>query len=330
MFDETSQISLLLSERLESLDAERDTLIVRIKEDTPRKYPLRSLREIILLHACTIESTALAALADANVPLLLLNGRGEYAATLWPGPIKNFHPRQAQFEAYSDPARRLEVARRIVAVKLDSFRRISRERDEAYDPATEDEALASATNFDEVRGVEGAATREHYARMSRWLRGGEFVFVERTKRPPRDAVNALLSLSYTLTMNTTLAAVNTVGLDPAFGFLHEDYYGRPSLACDLMEPWRADVAERFVLRALNRRELRHEHFEDGNPADGVMLNTAGRREYFGRWFPFIHEEKRSLPGFVVEITFREAIFAHVRSFAKWLRREADSWPPGWP
>jgi CRISPR-associated protein Cas1 len=327
MFDETSQISLLLSERIESLDAERDTLIVRLKEDKPRKYPLRSLREVILLHSCTVESNALSALADANVPLLLLNGRGEYAATLWPGPIKNFYPRQAQFDAYRDPARRLEIARRIVATKLAAFRRIARERDDPYDGTTEDTALLSATDLDAIRGVEGAATREHYARMSKWLRGGEFVFVERTKRPPRDPVNALLSLSYTLTMNTTLAAVNTVGLDPAFGFLHEDYYGRPSLACDLMESWRADAAERFVLRALNRKELRREHFDESTPAEGVALNAEGRKEYFGRWFPFMHEEKRSLPGFVVELTFREAIFAHTRAFAKWLRGEAESWPP---
>jgi CRISPR-associated protein Cas1 len=327
MFDESAQISLLLSERIESLDAERDTLIVRFKEEKLRKYPLRSLREIILLHACTIESKALTSLADANVPLLLLNGRGEYAASLYPGPIKNFYPRQAQFDSYRDPSRRLEIARRIVAVKLAAFRRIARERDDTYEFTAEDAALANAVDFDAIRGVEGAATREHYARMSGWLKGGEFVFVERTKRPPRDPVNALLSLAYTLTMNTTLAAVHTVGLDPAFGFLHEDYYGRPSLACDLMEPWRADAAERFVLRSLNRRELRREHFEETNPADGVMLNAEGRKEFFGRWFPFIHEEKRSLPGFVVELTFREAIFAHTRTFAKWLRGETDSWPP---
>ena len=89
----------------------------------------------------------------------------------------------------------------------------------------------------------------------------------------------------------------------------------------------ADAAERFVLRALNRRELRREHFEDGNPADGVLLNAEGRKEFFGKWFPFMHEEKRSLPGFVVGLTFREAIFAHTRAFAKWLRGEADNWPP---
>lgn len=327
MFDETAQISLSLSERIESLDAARDTLIVRLKEEKPRKYPLRSLREVILLHSCTIESNALAALADANVPLLILNGRGEYSASLYPGPIKNFYPRQAQFDAYRDPNRRLKIAQTIIAAKLASFRRIAQERDDSYDGSTEDAGLKAATDLDMVRGVEGAATREHYARMAGWLRGGEFVFVERTKRPPRDPVNALLSLAYTLTMSTSLAAVNTVGLDPAFGFLHEDYYGRPSLACDLMEPWRADTAERFVLRALNRRELRGEHFENGNPADGVMLNVEGRKEFFGKWFPFVHEEKRSLPGFVVPLTFREAMFAHARAFAKWLRGEADNWPP---
>lgn len=327
MFDETAQISLLLSERIQSLDAERDTLIVRLKEEKSRKYPLRSLREIILLHSCTMESNTLTSLAEANVPLLLLNGRGEYSASLHPGPIKNFYPRQAQFDAYREPDRRLEIARTIVAAKLASFRRIAQERDDPYDGNVEDASLERATDLDMIRGVEGAATREHYARMGKWLRGAEFVFVERTKRPPRDPVNALLSLAYTLTMNTTLAAVNTVGLDPAFGFLHEDYYGRPSLACDLMEPWRADVAERFVLRSVNRRELRGEHFDNGNPADGVLLNAGGRKEFFGRWFPFIHEEKRSLPGFVVPLTFREAIFAHTRVFAKWLRGEADDWPP---
>ncbi len=328
MFDETAQISLLLSEHIESLGSERDTLIVRFKDERPRKYPLRALREVILLHGCTLESGVLCALADANVPLLLLNGHGEYAATLFPGPIKNFYPRQAQFDAYRDPARRTEIARRIVAAKLASFRRIAAERGESYDPVAEDAALAGAGDLDALRGVEGAATREHYARMAGWLRGGEFVFVERTKRPPRDAVNALLSLSYTLTMNTTLAAINTVGLDPAFGFLHDDYYGRPSLGCDLMEPWRAEVAERFVLRVLNRRELRHEHFDEAKPADGVVLNNEGRKEYFGRWFVYMHEEQRALSGTGVELTFREAIFANVRLFAKFLRGESTTWPGG--
>jgi CRISPR-associated protein Cas1 len=326
MFDETAKITLLVSEKIDSMDVERDTLILRFKEEKPRKYPLRSLREVILLHSCTIESGALVALAEANVPLLVLNRRGEYAGTLFSGPIKNFYPRQAQFDAYRDPARRLEIARRIVAAKLTALRRLARERDDNYDTAVEDAALAAAKDFDEVRGVEGVATREHYNRMRLWLKASDFIFEGRTKRPPQDPVNALLSLAYTMTMNTTHAAVNTVGLDPAYGFLHEDYYGRPSLACDLMEPWRSEMAERFVLRVCNRRELRREHFTDGNPADGVMLTPEGKKEFFSRWLPFAHEEKRRLDGFTVEVTYREAVFASVRCFAKFLRGEADRWP----
>jgi CRISPR-associated protein Cas1 len=327
MPDETALVSLLLTEKVETLDAQRDTLVCRLREGGPRKYPLRSLREIILLHSCTVESGALVALAEANVPLLLLNWRGEYAATLQPGPLKNFYPRMAQFDAFRDPVRRLEAARTIVAAKLSAQRAMSRERDTPHDPTAEDAALAVASNADALRGVEGTATREHYARMSGWVRDSEFAFEGRTKRPPRDPVNALLSLAYTMTMGTTLAAINTVGLDPAFGFLHEDYYGRPSLACDLMEPWRTDVAERFVLRAINRRELRREHFEEAGEAEGIMLNDAGRKEFFGRWFPFVHEEKRRVPGITAEVTFREAIFTHVRAFAQWLRGERERWPP---
>lgn len=326
MPDETALVSLLLTEKIETLDAQRDTLICRLKEGPLRKYPLRSLREVILLHSCAVETGALVALAEANVPLLLLSWRGEYAASLQPGPLKNFYPRMAQFDAYRDPARRHEVARTIVAAKLAAFRTMARERDAAYDPTAEDAALAAAADGDTLRGVEGAATREHFARLGTWLRGSEFVFEGRTRRPPRDPVNALLSLAYTMTLGTTLAAINTVGLDPAFGFLHEDYYGRPSLACDLMEPWRTEAAERFVLRAVNRRELRREHFEEAGDAEGVILSTEGKKEFFGRWFPFMHEEARRLPGIVREATFREAIFTHVRAFAQWLRGERDSWP----
>ena len=327
MPDETALVSLLLTEKIESLDAQRDTLICRLKEGGLRKYPLRTLREIILLHSCTVETGALVALAEANVPLLLLSWRGEYAATLQPGPLKDFYPRMAQFDAYRDPARRLETARTIVAAKLASFRRMAQERDTEHNTAAEDAALSAAADGDALRGVEGAATREHFARMSGWVRGSDFVFEGRSKRPPRDPVNALLSLTYTMTMGTTLAAINTVGLDPAFGFLHEDYYGRPSLACDLMEPWRTEAAERFVLRAVNRRELRREHFEEAGEAEGVMLSAEGKKEFFGRWFPFMHEEKRRIPGIVAEVTFREAIFTHVRAFAQWLRGERESWPP---
>jgi CRISPR-associated protein Cas1 len=327
MPDETALLSLLLTEKIDSLDAQRDTLICRLKEGAPRKYPLRTLREIILLHSCAVETGALVALAEANVPLLLLNWRGEYAATLQPAPLKNFYPRQAQFDAYRDPARRLDTARAIVAAKLAALRGMARERDTACDPTAEDAALTAAADGNALRGVEGAATREHYSRIGQWLRGSEFTFEGRTKRPPRDPVNALLSLAYTMTLGTTLAAINTVGLDPAFGFLHDDYCGRPSLACDLMEPWRTQAAERFVLRAINRRELRREHFQDAGPAEGVLLSPEGKKEFFSRWLPFLHEEKRRIAGITAEVTFREAIFTHVRAFSQWLRGERDSWPP---
>jgi hypothetical protein len=72
--------------------------------------------------------------------------------------------------------------------------------------------------------------------------------------------------------------------------------------------------------------LRREHFTEGNAADGVMLSQEGKREFFSRWFMFAHEERRRLEGFAVEVTYREAIFADVRCFAKFLRRESDSWP----
>lgn len=103
------------------------------------------------------------------------------------------------------------MARIIVAAKLAAFRTMAREREVAYDPIAEDIALAAATDGDALRGVEGAATRQHFARLATWVRGAEFSFDGRTRRPPRDSVNALLSLAYTMTLGSTLAAINIVG-----------------------------------------------------------------------------------------------------------------------
>lgn len=322
MSEENSRISLLLTEKVDRLDASKDVLIVRFQELKPRKYPIRSLREVILYRSCSIESRAISVLSRGNVPLLLLDGRGEYAGALQPGPIKNFYPRKAQMESYFNTRRRVEIAKDMVREKLLAMRRMTKERLEDYDE-TIFRSLEEASDLDALRGVEGSATRKHYEHLGRWLEPSGFLFEGRTKRPPADPVNSMLSLSYSLTMSTNLAAINLVGLDPAFGFLHEDYYGRPSLACDLMEPWRTDLAERFVLRICNRQEIRPDHFTYGSPAEGCLLNSEGRKKFFGKWFPFLCEDKRRIHGHSVEITFREAIYRSARIFAKKLRGETN-------
>src|SRR5207253_7435129 len=104
----------------------------------------------------------------------------------------------------------------------------------------------------------------------------EFAFATRTRRPPRDRVNALLSFVYALLTSDCVAAVEGVGLDPQFGYLHCLRPGRPALALDLMEEFRSYMADRLVLSLINRRQIRPEHFEE-RPGDSVMLTAEGRK-----------------------------------------------------
>ena len=315
-----SKISLVITEKVEALDAQKDIIIVRFINKKPQKYPLISLREIILYISCSIKSKALCNLSKGNIPLLIVDYRGQYMGHFQPGTLKNFYPRKSQFEKYFNEEKKLFTGIKIVEEKLNTIVRFTKERKSKINESFV-QKLEEVENFDVLRGIEGAYTKEHYRNLENWLKPSGFSYESRSKRPPSDPVNCLLSLTYTLTMNMCLSSINLIGLDPAFGFLHEDYYGRPSLACDLMEKWRIDMAERFVLRTLNRKEITKEHFEFGGPAEGCFLNDEGRKVFYSKWFPYANEEERKNFGFRSPLTFRQAILTDIRRFSKFLMDE---------
>jgi CRISPR-associated protein Cas1 len=145
-------------------------------------------------------------------------------------------------------------------------------------------APSRAFDIDAIRGIEGQAAALYFDVFGDMLTvpTEEFSFKLRTRRPPRDRVNALLSFLYALLTNDCTAACEGVGLDPQFGFLHCLRPGRPSLALDLMEEFRAFLADRLVLTLINRRQIRPEHFED-HPGDSVTLTEEGRKAVLGAY-----------------------------------------------
>jgi len=185
--------------------------------------------------------------------------------------------------------------------------------------------LSDCQDIDEMRGIEGAAATVYFQRFDDMLSGKNgFCFKNRTRRPPRNEVNAVLSFLYTQLTHDVRCALETTGLDPAAGFLHKLRPGRPSLALDMMEELREPLCDRLTIALFNRGQLSSSDFE--NKADAVYLNDKGRKKVLTAWrnrkteviqHPFLNEK------------IKIGLIVHVQAmlFARVLRGDLDQYPP---
>jgi CRISPR-associated endonuclease Cas1 len=187
---------------------------------------------------------------------------------------------------------------------------------------------AAARSTDELLGVEGLAAREYFAHLAGMLRppagrAPAFDFSARNRRPPRDPVNALLSLAYALLVRHLTAACAMAGLDPHVGFLHADRPGRPSLALDLMEPFRPLIADSAVLTAVNNGELDPDDFL--TVGSSCALTTPGRRRFIAAFERRLDLEVRH-PLFGYRISSRRILEVQTRLLARHVLGELDRYP----
>ena len=181
--------------------------------------------------------------------------------------------------------------------------------------------------IDVLRGAEGEAAQNYFSIFGDLIRSpdAEIRFSGRSRRPPLDPVNALLSFLYILLTHDCRSAAEGVGLDPAVGFLHRDRPGRPSLALDLMEELRPILADRLALSLFNRRQLRARDFEtrDGG---AVLLSDDGRRTVLTAWQERKKEERRHP---FLEETAPFGLVPHLQAqlLARYLRGDLDAYPP---
>jgi CRISPR-associated protein Cas1 len=269
--------------------------------------------EVLLFGNVSLTPAAIATLLRRGVDTVFLSMRGRYRGRL-AGPLsKNIDLRMRQYDRLRQPEVALSIARAIVAGKLANQRtlllRVQREQQlEDVAGAIAQIRLAAgaaltAPDLNVLRGLEGRAAAAYFPALGRAIRNPAFTFERRTRRPPRDAVNAVLSFGYTLLGIAAESAILRVGFDPLLGSFHAPEYGRPSLALDLIEEFRSVAVDSLMLRLVNRREVAPEDFEaapapegaePGEDADqvepaergstpGVWLNEGGRRVFFRAW-----------------------------------------------
>lgn len=274
------------------LRLDNDTLRVEVDHETRLRVPLHHLSAVVCFGHIGLSAPLMHRLAEGGVALVLLDDNGRFKARLEGAVSGNVLLRQAQFQRVADAAFTLDMARACVAGKIKNTRQVlqrgareAKSDDEAKtltrladDLAASLRALPGAAHLDALRGLEGEAARQYFSGLSLLVRPDQraaFAMDGRTRRPPRDRFNAMLSFLYAMWMNDCRSALEAAGLDPQMGFLHALRPGRAALALDLMEefrPW----ADRLALTLINRGQLTANDFvlREGG---GVSLQPDARK-----------------------------------------------------
>jgi CRISPR-associated protein Cas1 len=271
-------------------------LVVRKDGDEIQRVPIAAVRQVVVFGNVQVSTQALECLATLEVPVVYLTGYGRFVAALMPAPTKNVLLRVDQYRVFSDPPRALALARAVVRAKVSNQRTLlmrslrsagadnSRGSDEpaARDMAELLQRLDRVADPAVLLGTEGQAAAVYFSQFSRMLKtpvpGAGFDFKGRNRRPPRDPVNCLLSFGYAMLLKDCFSALCTVGFDPYYGFFHQSRHGKPSLALDLMEEFRAVIADSVVLTLINNGSLTPKDFL--TRGDMCQLSEEGRKQFF--------------------------------------------------
>lgn len=325
-----------------ALRKDGENIVVDVEGVERLRTPFHMLGAAVIFGAVLVTPPLIQACAAAGITLVLLDRNGRFAARV-EGPVSgNVLLRRAQYRLSDTPD---EIVRSLLIGKISNQRAVLMRALRDYSAewtAEQCDAVRAAADrlahiirrvqlgsesVDHLRGMEGEAASLYFSVFNHLIRSPdpEFRWTARSRRPPLDAINALLSFLYTLLTHDCRSAAESVGLDPAVGFLHRERPGRPSLALDLMEELRPVLADRLALSLINRRQLHASDFElqDGG---AVMLKDDARKTVLTAWQERKREERQHL--FLDEkVALGLVPYLQALLLARHLRGDIDIYPP---
>lgn len=321
-----------------SLDGE-NVMANRDKQAVAR-YPLHTLQNIITFSYSGASPALMGACAERQIGLAFCTPQGKFLAKVCGEGNGNVLLRRRQYRAADDPVQCCQISRTMIFGKLFNARwSIERTRRD-HGLRVDSEKLTAASQRiygllpqikevtvpEELRGLEGVGASAYFGVFDEMILGDKetFFFQGRSRRPPLDAVNALLSFAYSLLAHDCASALESVGLDSYVGFLHQDRPGRTSLALDLMEELRPSMADRFVLTLINNRQVKASdflHMESG----AILLNDDGRKTFLKRW----QEKKKEVlthPYLGEKLPWGMIPYMQALLLVRYLRGDLDAYP----
>lgn len=323
------------------LTLDGENVVARRDQTEAARYPLHTLQTIVTFSYAGASPALMGACVQRNIGLALCTPRGRFLARVCGESHGNVLLRRTQYRVADDLPASCSIARCMIFGKLYNARwSIERtKRDHSLRVDTERLSAVSGrihtllasvmkeTDLDSLRGLEGVGATAYFDVLDHMiLREKEsFFFQGRSRRPPLDRVNALLSFAYSLLAHDCASALEAVGLDAYVGFLHRDRPGRTSLALDLMEELRPCMADRFVLTLINNRMIQAEDFTV-TKSGAVLLTDAGRKTFLQRW----QEKKREFithPYLEEKLSWGMVPYVQALLLARYLRGDLDAYPP---
>lgn len=322
------------------LAREGEAVLVRVNKETRLRVPVHTLGSIICFGRVGCSTGLMDLCGRARVPISFLTERGRFVARI-EGPVAgNVILRREQYRRADDPTKSSAIAAAILAAKVANGRtvlqRALRDHPETDGAEEIEEAVRRLQNIlngldlgmpvDQVRGVEGDAARIYFGVFNRLIiaQKEEFFYCVRSRRPPLDNVNALLSYIYTILAHDVAAALQSVGLDPAVGYLHRDRPGRPGLALDVMEEFRAVLGDRLALSLINMRQVQGSGFRTSETG-AVFMDAATRKEIVVAWQKRKQEEIKH-PFLDEKIPVGLLPYAQALLLSRYLRGDLDGYP----
>ena len=302
------------------------------------RVPLHNLESIITMGwDIGVSPQLIAACAESGIRISFCSPHGRFLAAATGFTSGNVLLRRAQYRCADNPGQSLAIAREMIAAKILNARhvllRVDRDRDHIdLDPLISSlgwavQAARKAGDASELLGIEGNAADTYFSAFPAAISLDDpaFTFRGRTRRPPRDAVNALMSFIYALLAHDCRSALESCGLDAAVGFLHRDRPGRPGLALDLMEEFRAVLGDRLVLTLINRRQIKPGDFTR-EESGAVFLKEESRKIVLSAWQ---ERKKETIMHPVIGETITIGLLPHrqARLLARHLRGDMDAYTP---
>lgn len=319
------------------LSKDGQNIVISVKQQEVFRIPSINIESIVTFGYMGVSPGLMNLCSSNGIGLTFLTPSGRFISRIQ-GPVRgNVLLRKAQYNKFDDNDISTKLAQVCIAGKIQNYRSVLKrfERDYgvnkeidnvvAYMDAAKRGVLHSMDK-NVIRGLEGDAANNYFSVFPHLIinQSTDFPFACRNKRPPRDAVNAMLSLAYTLLTNDISSALETVGLDPYVGFFHTLRPGRPSLSLDMIEELRAYLGDRFVLSLINRKQItKNDFLYQGE--QGVLLTDNGRRIFIKAW----QERKKDVithPFLQEKIPIGLIPFAQAQLMARFVRGDLDAYP----
>lgn len=317
-----------------------EAVAVRIERTVKLRVPLHNLDGIACLGRVGLSPSLMAACAERNVTISLCDAHGRFRAAVVGFSPGNVLLRREQYRTADDPVAACAVAQNMIAAKIANCRsvllRAARDAADSYVEAAVQPALnrlaedlestRRCQSLEQLRGIEGGAADVYFGCFSVIVAPAarEFTFTARSRRPPLDPFNSLLSFLYTLLAHDSRSACESVGLDAAVGFLHRDRPGRPGLALDLMEEFRPVLADRLALSLINRRQVTAADFKTSE-SGAVLMDDATRKTVLVA-YQKRKQDELTHPVLGEKVSVGLLLQLQARLLARRLRGDLDAYP----